>query len=374
MATGFDLLPDVTFAEKSAEVIEAEIINSYENAAGRTLADGDPIRLFLLSVAYIIIQQRALIDFAGKQNLLKYAVGAYLENLGALIGVYRKEASKATTTLRFSVSSPLAFAVNIPIGTRATHNSQIFFSTTAAAEIAVGQTYVDVAAECLTAGIAGNSVGVGYIVQLVDLIPYVGGVTNTVDTTGGADAETDEDLRVRIREAPERFSVAGPVGAYRYYAISAHPLVVDVDIYSPEPGEVEIRPLLANGEIPGQPILDAVYAACNADDIRPLTDFVTVLAPTAISYDVEIEYWIDVNNSSLVSTIQANVTAAVNEYITWQKTALGRDLNPSELIKRVMATGVKRVNVISPVFTVAPRGQVAIADTTTITYRGLENG
>lgn len=374
MTTGFDLLPNISFAEKSAEIIEAQIINKYQEVSGRTLAEADPIRLFLLSVAYIIVQQRALIDFAGKQNLLKYSSGEYLDNLGALIGVYRKEASASTTVLRFHVSSPLAFVVNIPKGTRATHNSQIFFATKDVAEIPIGQTFVDVAAECLLPGSAGNGIGVGNIIQMVDLVPYVAGVTNTTATTGGSDTETDEALRIRIREAPERFSVAGPIGAYRYHAISAHPLVIDVDIYSPEPGEVEIRPLLSNGALPDQTVLEAVYATCNADDVRPLTDLVRVLAPEIVFYDLAIEYWIDVANSSLVSTIQANVTAAVSEYIVWQKEALGRDINPSELIKRVMSTGVKRVNVLNPAFTDIPRGKVAVVNTTTITYRGLENG
>lgn len=374
MATGFDLLPDVSFAEKSAGVVEAQIINKYEELAGRTLADGDPIRLFLATIAYVLTQQRALINFAGKNNLLKYATGAYLENLGAMIGVFRKEASKATTTLRFSVSSPLSFAVNIPAGTRATHNSQVFFATKEAAEISIGQSYVDIEAECLKAGLAGNGIATGFIVQMVDLIPYVAGVTNTTVTTGGADAETDEALRLRIREAPERFSVAGPVGAYRYHAISAHPLMVDVDIYSPEPGEVQIIPLLANGEIPSQDILDTVFDACSADDVRPLTDIVSVVAPTVVSYDINLEYWIETGNAALVSVIQANVSKAVTEYVAWQKGALGRDLNPSELIKRVMSTGAKRVNVISPSFTEVARSSVAVVGSTTTTYKGLENG
>ncbi|KEQ11283.1 hypothetical protein GZ77_26070, partial [Endozoicomonas montiporae] len=35
--------------------------------------------------------------------------------------------------------------------------------------------------------------------------------------------ELDDDYRSRIQEAPESLSVAGPDGAYRYFARSAHP-------------------------------------------------------------------------------------------------------------------------------------------------------
>ena len=40
-------LPDVSFAETDAEIVKKEIIARYETIAGRTLADGDPVRLFL---------------------------------------------------------------------------------------------------------------------------------------------------------------------------------------------------------------------------------------------------------------------------------------------------------------------------------------
>ena len=101
-----DNLPDITFAEKDAKLIESEIINVYESLAGRTLAPGDPVRLFLLSIASIISQQRVLIDFAAKQNLLAFSSNGYLDHLGALLGVTRLPAYPAMTTLRFTLSGP----------------------------------------------------------------------------------------------------------------------------------------------------------------------------------------------------------------------------------------------------------------------------
>ncbi len=66
-------LPAVEFLETDAETIQAEIITGYEEASGRTLAAGDPVRLYLLSLATVIIQQRTAVNMAGQQNLLSYA-------------------------------------------------------------------------------------------------------------------------------------------------------------------------------------------------------------------------------------------------------------------------------------------------------------
>ena len=80
-------LPEISFVETDTGNIESAIITNYEALAGRTLAQGDPIRLFLLSVAAIIVQQRVLIDYSAKMNLLAYAEGDYLDHIGNLVGV-----------------------------------------------------------------------------------------------------------------------------------------------------------------------------------------------------------------------------------------------------------------------------------------------
>jgi len=119
-------LPEISFCETDTRIVEAEVIAKYESLSGRSLAAGDPVRLFLESVAAIITQQRVLIDFAAKQNLLAYSSGDYLDHLGILLGVYRLEASAAKTTLRFTLSAPQEREVVIPQGTRATPNGTLF--------------------------------------------------------------------------------------------------------------------------------------------------------------------------------------------------------------------------------------------------------
>jgi phage-related baseplate assembly protein len=190
---------------------------------------------------------------------------------------------------------------------------------------------------------------------------------------GGTDIENDENLRERIQIAPEYFSVAGPRGAYEYWARTAHQLITNVSVVSPEPGLVEIYPLLAGGELPTQEILNTVYDICNAEDIRPLTDFVQVLMPQEITYELNVTYWVDKANATLAGALKTAVENAVESFVAWQKAVLGRDINPSELVHRMIAAGAKRVEVISPVFTVLSESNVARPSSVSVTFGGLEN-
>ena len=64
-------MPEVNFTETDAQKVQDEIFAAYTAFTARTLADGDPVRLLLLSLAPIIIQQRAALNYAGQQNRLR---------------------------------------------------------------------------------------------------------------------------------------------------------------------------------------------------------------------------------------------------------------------------------------------------------------
>lgn len=374
----FPALADIVFAEKAADEIESEVITTYENIAGRTLAKGDPVRLFLEAIVLIIVQQRSLIDRAAKMNLLAYAEGDFLDHIGAMLGVIRLEASNAMTTLKFTLSEPQLSAVIIPEGIRASPGGgTILFATTESVEIPAGEKSVTVTAQCTLAGTQGNGYVSGQLKKLVDPFPYEMSVENVTESYGGSDIENDENFRERIQIAPESFSVAGPTGAYEYFARSAHQDIIDVAVVGPpdtEPGNVNIYPLMLNGDLPTQEILDTVYEVCNAEDKRPDTDFVHVLSPEAVYFELDVKYWIDRKRATQAAQIQVAVESAVNGWVTWQRSKLGRDLNPSELNHRMVAAGAKRTEIISPEFKVLTASQVAIMTLKTLTLGGLEDG
>lgn len=366
-------LPDLTFAEADPDVVDSNIVTTVEALLGRTLARADPLRLFLRGVEAIIIQQRILIDEAAKQNLLAYATGDNLDHIGVLVGTDRLQASSATTTLKFTLSTVRESATIIPAGTRATAGDGVLFALNEAVIIAIGEKTATGKATCTQSGTTGNGYAIGELSQLADPVPFVASVTNTTSTEGGADEEDDDTYRERIHEAPEKFSTAGPYGAYEYYAKQASALICSVSVESPTPGEVVIRPLLEGGVIPGQEILDAVDAQVNDRKIRPLTDKVTVKAPEQVEYDVKLSYWINRDDATEAVAIQTAAEQAVEDFVLWQKSKLGRDINQTELYYRLRAAGVKRAEITSPVSQAITSSQVAIAKNISVTFKGLED-
>ena len=65
----FDL-PELNFLTVDATANEQRIIGKYEELTGRTLANGDPVRLFLLSLAAESTMLRQAFNLAARQNLL----------------------------------------------------------------------------------------------------------------------------------------------------------------------------------------------------------------------------------------------------------------------------------------------------------------
>lgn len=336
-------LAPVNFLETDAETIRSQIITGFEQASGDTLAAGDPRRLFLLSIADVIIQQRTAINLAAQQNLLSYAQGGYLDALGQLLAVERMAESKAVTTIEFTLSQALGSVYTIPAGTQVT-NGVVTFETDEDLLIPIGETMGEVSASCTVAGPVGNDYLAGQINTIVTPMTFVSGAQNTTITTGGADAESDPDFADRIRLAPNSFSVAGPEKAYVYHAKSVSPAIIDVKVDSPTPGEVDVYVLLTDGTLPTEDTLEQIEEHLSDENIRPLTDYVVVKAPTASNYEIELHYWISQEDSSKAAQIQADVEAAVEQYRLWQQTKIGRDITPGKLLQLVFAAGASRVD------------------------------
>jgi phage-related baseplate assembly protein len=366
-------IPEIQFVNTATSDVENYVITAYQEQTGRALAKGDPVRLLLLSIASMLAQERVLMDQSAKQNLLAYATGDFLDHIGYLVDTTRLPASRAKTTMRFMLSAPRDKVVTIPAGTRATPGGDVFFSTLEDALVAIGQTSMEVAAESLTEGSGGNDFLPGTISQIVDPFPWFQSVTNLTVSEGGADRETDEPFRQRIRQAPERFSTTGPEGAYEYWSKTASQEIMDVAVYSPQPGVVKICPLLTGGEIPGQALLDEVLSACDDKKRRPLTDKVQVEPPEVIAYNIDLTYFLYKEDIPLKGHIKKQVDAAIEEYVLWQRSRIGRDINPSELVKRIENAGAKRVEVRQPAFKELLIPQIAVVKESSILYGGEEN-
>lgn len=364
-------LPDIQFGDKSVQKMETEAVGIFEKNTNIPLADADPRRKFIQSIIALFAQQRVIIDYTGKQNLLAYAENDNLDHIGARAKTPRLEALAARTTQRFHLS--IAMPQTIPGGTRVSAGDGIFFATLESVEVAAGQTSADVVVECTVVGSIGNGYLPGQLNQLVDPLQWVQSVSNLTTSGGGADTEADDPYAERIWQAPESYSVAGPEGAYKYWARTANPSIVDVAVDSPAPSEIEIRPLLQGGQIPTQEVLDMVLNVCNDRKIRPLGDRVKVMAPEQVSYDLNVTYWIGLSNSGMATSIKAKIEKAIEEFILWQKSKLGRDIDPSELTSRIKNAGAKRAAVTLPVYRAIATHQVAKENLVQVVYGGLED-
>ena len=158
--------------------------------------------------------------------------------------------------------------------------------------------------------------------------------------------EADDDFRVRIMLAIDGFSVAGPVDAYRYHALSASGLVKDVRIYSPMPGIVSVTVMSndGNGE-PSSDLVDLVEVALNADNIRPLTDSVVVMGCVAVNYTVEAV--LSVYPGRVPEVVASDAQNALEAYIE-EVRLLGYNVPRSGLIRALHQPGVQSVDLVSP--------------------------
>lgn len=373
-------LPEVSFIDgDTLEAMQARLVANFEAEYERktgipiSLSPSDPNRIMLNAIALDLYQTEQYVDRAGKQDLIKYSYGEFLDNLGAGRGVTRKQPAPAETMLRFTLAEPRPSTVGIPEGTKVTNGDLLYFETVGYDEIPIGETHVDIRAVCTEDGAQGNEQLPGQINLMVDLIPYVASVSNITESSEGADLETDESLAERIFLAPAGYSVAGPDDAYIYHAKTYSQTIGDVNIASPNPVEVVIRFLMTDGTLPNQTMISGLAQYLQDKKIRPLTDKVTVKAPEVTNFGINMTYYINRSNQNKAGTIQAQVAQAVADYIQWQTYTIGRDINPSELIKRVVAAGAKRVEVASPVFTTVPDTSVARVGAQTVTYGGIEN-
>lgn len=372
--------PDISFIENmTLDDLKNEMISDfcdkYKEITGEDIELGlaDPSRLIMYAASLQIYQAMQYIDNAGKQSFIKYAYSSFLDNLGALKGIYRDAGHAAVATERFSVSAIQQNAINIPMGTRVTAGDNVFFYTTEDAEIPVGRQYVDVNIKCTDNGTKANGYDTGRINMLVNPIPYIGSVANITKTAGGTEEESDEQLADRIYLAPSGYSVAGPREAYEYWVKTCNTDISDVRVASSTPGVVEIRFIMPNGTLPDEAVIDEVRQYLMDENIRPLTDKVEVKAPETVGYNIDFKYYIDESNKNKVAAIRENVNAAVEAYKIWQSEKIARDINPSYLIGVIMNAGVKRVELTEPLYATISSECVAVCDNQTITYGGIED-
>ena len=173
--------------------------------------------------------------------------------------------------------------------------------------------------------------------------------------------ESDDALRERCLLAFASMSTAGSAAAYRYYALSADPDVVDVKARSPESGKVDVIVMSIDGEASSES-LSAVRSALSGEENIPLDDEVTVLSVEAEVYSVAavVKHGYGLNTA-------AHRAAFIEQIRSLSK--IGVSVPISELYAQLHTANVTKVDLLEPAADIAVDDyHFARADTIEIEY------
>jgi len=183
---------------------------------------------------------------AEAQNVLT-ATGADLDDLAKDRGLTRLTGTKATGQINFIRTTAASADIPIPAGTEVSAQDTdgegpVYFVTIAAVTLLAGQTSISAYVEASEAGARGN-VRAAAIVAVSGGLSGVDYVTNPLTFTGGADEESDDDLRQRyIATATEYGRATVPTMKEWLEAVesSGSKIVREAKVYNKGRGDAEI--------------------------------------------------------------------------------------------------------------------------------------
>ena len=167
-------------------------------------------------------------------------------------------------------------------------------------------------------------------------------ITPATDTT---DAVMESDTSLRLR-AYDGLSVAGPSGAYEYFARSASGLVRDARAISPSPANVTVSILSTEGDgTATEALLNTVRAVLNAEDTRPVADRLTVQSARIVTWRLNAKLYFYPGPES-----EPILAAAESSFRKWlaEQGLIGQDVALSAIAAALHVHGVQRVEITEP--------------------------
>lgn len=311
--------------------------DAYIEAGGDILYPGDEKEMLLRSVQAVIVQSFAAVDNAIRMSTLQYAVGEYLDIIGDNRGCIRKEATHASVgvTIRQQVTGK---KYTVPAGTSCTYDGISFWLFND--DFVLDGVTENVSAVLVSqeTGEAANSAPYMEELTLLNPIPEIISVMVDTYAGGGRDRETDEAYRERIRTYILNGVTTGPEKQYETAAIAADDDILDAKaVKGDDPGDVNIYLIIKDGSTISF-IAPRVLRALNDDEVRPLTDNLSVMAADDVEYTLNVTYSYDGSDTKRLA-----IAAAVAEYQKWQDNKIGRAFNPNKLISMMYVAGAENV-------------------------------
>lgn len=171
--------------------------------------------------------------------------------------------------------------------------------------------------------------------------------------------ELDEPMRERTQLAIEALATTGPPGAYRFHARTVDPTIRDVNPRRTtvvEDGERHVQVVLtfltSSGDgVPDAALIDKVRERLFEEDIKPLTDELSVVAPTITGYTVDVG--LTLANGPDKATVIATALAAVQAYCA-SRHRIGYTVYRNGIVAAAKVAGVENVTVNSPATDIIP--------------------
>jgi len=247
------------------------------------------------------------LDWLGRNLLPDKAAGEILDRWAT---IWLPQGRKAAVGASGGVVMTGVDGASAPAGTVFQRSDGWKFQTNDVATIAAGTAIVAV-----TAVIAGknSNTGAGSAFSLVSPISGINSAA-TVDSiglTGGADIESDDDLRTRILKRIQTPPRGGSAADYEDWALEV-PGVTRAWAYAGENGigTVVVRFMMDDVYTDGIPqAADVATVQAYIDTIRPIGAGLTVSAPIAVPMDVTMQL------SPNDATTQSNVIAEIDDLL-----------------------------------------------------------
>lgn len=190
---------------------------------------GTPIRKILDAVGEVIAEASIDTYLLDYQYDVEAKIGADLDDFVSLFGFTRLPPKRATGSVVFERALASAVDIIIPNGTQiATEDSvPIVVQTVVSAFLRSGETSISVPVQALLGGAAGN-VPANALRRRLTPVQGVGTPTNTTALSGGADGESDAQLRARFKKTVFR-NLAGTEQMFLGVALD-HPNVTQANV------------------------------------------------------------------------------------------------------------------------------------------------
>lgn len=305
--------------------------DKYEELRGQPVPELSDIDIRMKVLAGEIYNDEVNLEFIKRQMFAKSATGRYLDLHAEDRGLKRKAAVKAKGLVTFSIPVAIENDIIIPKNTivATAGETSYRFKTNVDITIYAGGTSATVLCTAEKGGRASN-VRKKTISVIVTSVTGVETVTNSDSFTGGADGESDENLRKRILESYVSISNGTNAAYYEKLALSVDG-VTGANIVPKGRGVGTVDVYIASEE--GTPTLDQISKVqMLMDDERELN--VDILVCGARPYNINLGVNIQVAEGYDFEDVKSRVEKALGDYI--ESLSIGDSVLETHLGKAIL--------------------------------------